>query len=101
VLNIQKFPLNQPEGARIRRWLGGEGAIDFLAWLVTRDAILTAEAGVLMVESGETPSKADEAREKANEAAGIRRFIDLINEARQNDFQFERCEITPATVATK
>ncbi len=98
MLNIQQLPLNQPASDRIRKWLGAEGSADFMAWLVAQDAILTAESGVLMVESGDNPSKADEAAQKAREAAEIRRFIEMINKAREKDFQFYRCEITPATV---
>lgn len=98
MLNIQEFPLPEAVAIRIRKWLGAEGASDFMAWLVTLDALLTAEAGNLLLASAEDPSKVDEARAKANEAAEIRRFIERINKARTKDFQFERCEITPATV---
>lgn len=98
MLNLQKFPLNDVSANRIRRWLGGEGAAEFMAWLSTLDAILTAEAGNLMVMAAEDPSKADDARAKAAEAAEIRRFIERINQARDKDFQFERCEIAPIAV---
>lgn len=97
MLNIQKFPLNQPAAERIRRWLGADGAADFMAWLVTLDAVLTAEAGNLMLESSGNESAVDDARAKAKEADEIRRFIGRINLARTKEFQFERCEITVAT----
>lgn len=96
MLNIQQFTLTKQASDRIKRWLGAEGASDFMQWLVTRDAVLTAEAGVLMTRSSENASNADEARVKANEAAEYRRMIERMNEARDPDFQFERCEITPA-----
>lgn len=99
MLNIQKFPLNQPASERIRSWLGAEGSKDFRDWLVTLDAIATAEAGNLMLEAVDTPGSADEARAAAEDAAEIRRFIERLNSARNKDFQFERCEITPATTA--
>jgi len=99
MLNIQRIALPEVVANRIRKWLGGEGAADFMQWLVTLDAVLTAEAGNLMVMAAEDPSKADDARAKANEAAEIRRFIERINQARTKDFQFERCEIAPTVNA--
>ena len=69
MLNITKLPLTQATSERIRKWLGGDGAADFMQWLVTLDAVLTAEAGNLLLDAAAEPSKVDEARAKANEAA--------------------------------
>lgn len=100
MLNIQTMPVTELAASRIRKWLGAEGASDFMDYLATEEAILTAEAGNLLLEAQESPSRADEARAKANEAAEIRRLIERINSARNQDFQFRRCEITPTPNAT-
>src|SRR6185295_3886568 len=99
MLNIQPIALPEVVANSIRKWLGADGAADFMQWLVTLDAILTAEAGNLLLQAAEDPSKVDEARAKADEAAEIRRFIERINKARTKDFQFEQCEIAPVTVS--
>src|SRR6185295_1336520 len=85
MLNIQPIALPEVVANSIRKWLGADGAADFMQWLVTLDAILTAEAGNLLLQ--------------AAEAAEIRRFIERINKARTKDFQFEQCEIAPVTVS--
>jgi hypothetical protein len=99
MIQINRLPITPDAAARIKRWLGAEGAREFMDWLVSLNAVLTAEAGNLLEQAGENASNADEARAKAEEGAEIRRFINRINEARESDFQFVRCELSPATVS--
>jgi hypothetical protein len=102
MLNVQKLPLNQPASERIKKWLGADGARDFMDYLIDLDASLSAESANLLVQSEENDANLEDARSKARGAAEIRRFIELLNASRDPDFKFERCSVSvcPISVIT-
>ena len=97
MLAINPILLPDPQTKRIQKWLGTEGAKEFVEWLINRDAIASAEAANLLIESLNDPTKEADAKAKAMQADDFRRLVNLINEARKPDAKFERCEIAPAT----
>lgn len=95
MLQLNQYPLPDPAVKKIRAWLGGDGSREFMDWLATKDAVATADASNLFIQSEGDPSKLEDAQQKAKEAQFFRTMIETINAARNPDFAFERCEIIP------
>ena len=100
MIYLQPLPLPEAQVKAVRTWLTDPAFEMFVGWLANRAAMLTAEAGNLMVE-GDSEAAPMEAVLKAAEARKFKGAWEIMTKFADRSYTPEHAQLLPKPVTTK